>query len=939
MFATKFNFHQILEWFENSDFHNLILFLPSLNPHDSIIEEHIIKNQYVIDRLTGNHTAYIYMDNSVSGSSPFMSIREQNIAKGQIRYTHDIVEEVSSFYDIPSYKLPALLVINKINGHKLYSIESERQLDDLLAPIGLITSYKKDKWRLESELRDLENVDVYIGNIENVIIRKQTEVDEIGKALKIISQDENLALRIADHYLTLLNYLKKKKVKENVLNKVFENFSRADNVKIKTTILELGVEESLTSCIENLINDLRKVINFDGFHSQYGSVNKQIERFFDLLQTKSTRIKDDIEDSISHLNKLKVKRLTSDAEIARIREEQKLMLQSYSKKLSETTFIKDPNLFFLDIDSGKGCLIDLLDIVYANKRNINAVLESLNQQVRERCFDTFISCKSEDYEKAAELYFLLSKNGYKPFLADKSLRQIGTDNYGYLIRRVIDQCTNMIVYASNVDYLETPYVSSEWNQFLDQISSGYIDGHLFAIIPPNTNPSELPAGLKTKQFFFLDNYKREIIRFLHYNEKEEHHWSVCVKEMARNNFEQHLMLFPGGRHCDEAKHFIVELLEKERRNEEESTDWNICLAKDELNAYQKFLVRFPESVYRQECLYRIYQLERDTKKTKLKEEGKHLNLAEGYELLSYIPEIERYKENRNNTELGNSSFLSKIKQWLLEGKRKCKEEGSDFVYSSVFAPAEVKPTSRMLTQVYLHLEEEAEKVKALATEADKNAERRDYIPLQTKLKKGDKVDVVLNINGNTLLYNSRKSIIWQGSFCKCAFDYLVPSDLDVDELSCSVNLYVNGAIIGDMLFYTQIVNSPAQLNANVIAKPVKKLFISYSHNDLKSAEKIAKLYEGMDVDVFFDKHRLKSGYIYSEEIFNFINKADTFVLCWSENAAQSEYVQKERKAALELAYPKFRPREDAKISIKPYNIQPYATPPVDMIEHYHFEEL
>ena len=54
----------------------------------------------------------------------------------------------------------------------------------------------------------------------------------------------------------------------------------------------------------------------------------------------------------------------------------------------------------------------------------------------------------------------------------------------------------------------------------------------------------------------------------------------------------------------------------------------------------------------------------------------------------------------------------------------------------------------------------------------------------------------------------------------------------------------------------------------------------------------------MDVDVFFDKHRLKSGYIYSEEIFNFINKADTFVLCWSENAAQSEYVEKERKAAL-----------------------------------------
>lgn len=47
----------------------------------------------------------------------------------------------------------------------------------------------------------------------------------------------------------------------------------------------------------------------------------------------------------------------------------------------------------------------------------------------------------------------------------------------------------------------------------------------------------------------------------------------------------------------------------------------------------------------------------------------------------------------------------------------------------------------------------------------------------------------------------------------------------------------------------------------------------------------------------------------------------------------------ECKTANELAYPNFRPREDAKIKIKPYNIQPYTTPPKDMIEHYHFEEL
>lgn len=261
-----------------------------------------------------------------------------------------------------------------------------------------------------------------------------------------------------------------------------------------------------------------------------------------------------------------------------------------------------------------------------------------------------------------------------------------------------------------------------------------------------------------------------------------------------------------------------------------------------------------------------------------------------------------------------------------------------YVYSSVFAPSEIKTRTRMMVQVYLHLEEETEKVKKLAVESDKNAERRDYVPLKTKLKRGDEVGIEFSINGDRLLFNEKKNILWQGSFCKCAFDFLVPENIETRELSCSVNLYVNNAIVGEMLFHTEIVDTPLNLNANVTSRSVNKLFISYSHNDLKSAEKIAKIHEALGIEVFFDKHRLKSGYIYSEEIFNFIKSADTFVLCWSENAAKSEYVEKERKAALERAYPNCKPKEEA-LRIKPYCIEPYATPPSDMIEYYHFEQL
>lgn len=261
------------------------------------------------------------------------------------------------------------------------------------------------------------------------------------------------------------------------------------------------------------------------------------------------------------------------------------------------------------------------------------------------------------------------------------------------------------------------------------------------------------------------------------------------------------------------------------------------------------------------------------------------------------------------------------------------------VYTSVFAPAEIAPKQHLMVQVYLHLPEETEKVKSLASEADKSAERRGYEPLEVPLKKGDNVEIELNVNGDSLLYNCRKSVIWQGFFVKRAFDFVVPADINVYELSNSVNIYVNGAIAGGVIFLTSIVDSPRQLNTNVYARQTKKLFISYSHKDIASAEKIAKIHEALGIDVFFDKHRLKAGYIYSEEISKFIQNADTFVLCWSENAAKSDYVERERQEALALAYPQSKPRERARLRIHPYNIEPHAVPPADMIEHYHFEEL
>ena len=280
----------------------------------------------------------------------------------------------------------------------------------------------------------------------------------------------------------------------------------------------------------------------------------------------------------------------------------------------------------------------------------------------------------------------------------------------------------------------------------------------------------------------------------------------------------------------------------------------------------------------------------------------------------------------------NSSFWSK-----LFGKKNKKAE-DDQVFGSVFAPSEVKTKSHMLVQVFLHLVEEEHKVERLAMKSDPKAERRDYIPLQTRLRRGDAVDIELNVFGETLLLNKKRTVRWQGSFTKCSFDYLVPRTLGIDELSCEINLYVNGALIGDMRFITTIMERPRKLNAEIKSRKFERIFISYAHQDAPRVKDFALAYKAQGVDYFYDRHKLGAGDVFEEKIMQYIDSADLFILCWSENAAKSDYVRKERKRAMQHAYPQ-KNHQDATLKIYPISIEPRATLPEDMIEIYNFEEV
>ena len=245
----------------------------------------------------------------------------------------------------------------------------------------------------------------------------------------------------------------------------------------------------------------------------------------------------------------------------------------------------------------------------------------------------------------------------------------------------------------------------------------------------------------------------------------------------------------------------------------------------------------------------------------------------------------------------------------------------------------------MLVQVFLYRDDEERAVTCKATEVDPDARRQNYTPLSVKLKVGDRVKAKLTMSCKDMeVDESIHEMIWQGHYTDCQFGVFVPDDYQPSSMIGTVMLTVNDIPCGRMMFKTKIVSQPQKLYAKIESKAFQKIFISYSHKDESTVKYFAKAFQAQGVDYFFDRHYLKAGDVYPQKIKEYINSADLFILCWSKNAAESDYVTLERRQALALAYPQVD-MEKATITIHPISIEPRAEYPKDMNEVYNFEEM
>lgn len=127
-------------------------------------------------------------------------------------------------------------------------------------------------------------------------------------------------------------------------------------------------------------------------------------------------------------------------------------------------------------------------------------------------YDIFISCKSEDYTLANEIYLFLCQRGYSVFIADIELRKLGRDRFGKVIDEALEEAKHLVLFSSNPNYVVSTYVEDEWRIFLEERRCGRKSGNILTV-RKGFEISELPIALRNLQSFTYENF-HSIIDYL-----------------------------------------------------------------------------------------------------------------------------------------------------------------------------------------------------------------------------------------------------------------------------------------------------------------------------------------------------------------------------------------------------------------------------------------
>ena len=169
-----------------------------------------------------------------------------------------------------------------------------------------------------------------------------------------------------------------------------------------------------------------------------------------------------------------------------------------------------------------------------------------------------------------------------------------------------------------------------------------------------------------------------------------------------------------------------------------------------------------------------------------------------------------------------------------------------------------------------------------------------------QIRKNTRVTVRLSAPG-IRIEEDQDTQRWNDEYLKFVFDYEVPENYDKNQIVFRAGVFFDDVKATTLRLMVQV-EETGRKTLNVRREDVRSAFVSYSRKDILPVTYIVQALRAArpDMDIFFDLEKLRSGEHWEGRLNDELKKREVLYLCWSENAARSEWVEREWRTMLKL---------------------------------------
>ncbi|MDP2783183.1 MAG: toll/interleukin-1 receptor domain-containing protein [Sulfurimicrobium sp.] len=226
------------------------------------------------------------------------------------------------------------------------------------------------------------------------------------------------------------------------------------------------------------------------------------------------------------------------------------------------------------------------------------------------------------------------------------------------------------------------------------------------------------------------------------------------------------------------------------------------------------------------------------------------------------------------------------------------EPESEPIWLGASAPKAVKPGDEFTARFVAYEKQLEEEVRQLLKQLSPKVEPVLGVR-ECRWQHGTQVTVKLSGRGLTI-DPAEQPFVWNGGRSLLEFDVEVPREAPEGKVVLKFDVVIEGIMVARLRLDLEITLHPvAGENAMAKVEPAKSAFVSYSSKDrLRVLDRVASIKISAGIDPFLDCLDLHPGEEWKPRLDDEIRRRDLFLLFWSKNASESEWVVWELDTAL-----------------------------------------